>query len=262
MNGDHDATIYPAPGLIGKTLTLLDAIAMDGGIHSIVTIAEQVRIPQATAYRLVAALVDHGLLIAVERGRYLAAPRLLDYADRIDPFQLLARLARPIVTQLARRFRQDAHLAILEGGMVTYLVKAGTGRAAAFARQGMQLEAYCSGVGKVLLAHLPDQELAEYLDNGPFIRLTANTIVDPDALRDHLVAVRSSGYAVDDEEIAEGLKCLAVPVHNHQGRVIAALSVSGRAAALTRQRMIAVRSALENAAVALHEALIGGRRTS
>ncbi len=262
MDDEPARRTLPNLGLIGKALSLLDAVTMDGGDRSIVAIAREVGIPQATAYRLIAELVENGLLIGVGRGRYLAGPRLVDYAGRADPLQMLARLARPAVAQIARRFRQDVHLAIMEGGMVTYLVKAGAGSAAAFARQGMQLEAYCSGVGKILLAHLSEPDLDEYLANGPFIRLTANTIVEPDALREHLGAVRARGYAVDDEEIAEGLKCLAVPVRDHHGHVIAALSLSGRAAWMTPARMAAVHASLASAAGVLHSALSGGPRNS
>lgn len=262
MTGEGDFTAASNFGLIGKALSLLDAVTLDGGNRSIATIAGDAGIPQATAYRLVGDLVAHGLLIAVERGRYLAGPRLVDYASRADLLQMLARLARPLVARVARRFRQDAHLAVMEAGMVTYLVKAGAGTAAAFARQGMQLEAYCSGVGKILLAHLPAPELEEYLANGPFIRLTANTIVEPSALRTHLSAVRARGFAVDDEEIAEGLKCLAVPVRDHHDRVIAALSLSGRAGWMTSARMVAIHASLSSAAGTLHAALVGSRRDS
>ena len=248
-------------GLIEKALGLLDAIAIDGGKHSIAAIAGSRHISQATAYRIVSELVDQGLLISVERGRYLPGMRLLDYARLIDPTAILTRLAGPSVQRIARRFRQDAHLAAMEGGMVTYLIKAGAAGAAAFARQGMQLEAYCSGVGKVLLAHLPEDELDDYLANGPFIRLTANTIVDPDRLRAHLAKVRRDGYALDNEEIAEGLRCLAVPVRDHRDKVIAALSLSGRATALTPRRLVGVRAALETAAAQLHVALGGDGRT-
>ncbi len=252
---------YSTPTLIEKSLSLLDAIMLDAGAHSIAAIASSKKVPQATAYRIVSALVDQGMLVTVERGRYLPGLRLLDYARQVDPMQILARLARPAVTRIAQRFRQDAHLAAMDGGMVTYLVKAGAAGAAAFARQGMQLEAYCSGVGKVLLAHLPEDDLTEYLANGPFIRLTPNTIVDPDVLRSHLAKVRIDGYALDNEEIAEGLRCLAVPVRDHRCQVIAALSLSGRAGTLKPRRLVAVRAALDDAAARLHVALGGDGRT-
>jgi IclR family transcriptional regulator, acetate operon repressor len=251
MNGEPRST---APGLIEKSLRLLAAITDDGARRAVTTIARDIDLPQATAYRIVSELVDSGMLVRLERGRYLPGLRLVEIARRFEPQEILTRLAAPVVARIARQFRQDAHLAAMEGGMVTYLIKAGAGDAAGFARQGMQLEAYCSGVGKVLLAHLPPEDLSEYLANGPFIRLTPRTMVDPDDLRDHLARVRDRGYALDNEEIAEGLRCLAVPVRNHRGEVIAALSLSGRARVMTARRLVAIRAALNGAAARIHVA--------
>ena len=90
----------------------------------------------------------------------------------------------------------------------------------------MQLEAYCSAIGKVLFAHLPEAERERYLAGGPFVPLTARTIVDPARLRGELDAIRICGFAIDDEEIAPGLRCMAVPLRNSDGAVQAAISVS------------------------------------
>jgi DNA-binding IclR family transcriptional regulator len=112
---------------------------------------------------------------------------------------------------------------------VTYLVKipANAARgAASFTQESGQLEAYCSGIGKVLLAHLPPGERRLYLAGSPFVALTPRTITDPRALEDALQTVRDEGFARDDGEIAEDLYCLAVPVRNRQGQVFAAISLS------------------------------------
>lgn len=110
--------------------------------------------------------------------------------------------------------------------MVTYRIKTGQGSHRLFTKVGMQLEAYCSGIGKVLLAHLPAAERAAYLASGPFVPLTARTIVDPEELALELERVADQGVAIDDGEIAEGLVCLAVPVHAPDGSVPIAISVS------------------------------------
>jgi IclR family transcriptional regulator, acetate operon repressor len=91
---------------------------------------------------------------------------------------------------------------------------------------GMQLEAYCSGIGKVLLAHLPKAACEDYLAAGPFVALTSRTIVDPDLLRAELANVRHQGFAVDNHEVAEDLRCIAVPLRRPDGEVVAAVSVS------------------------------------
>lgn len=112
--------------------------------------------------------------------------------------------------------------------MVTYLLKAGRLAGTVFTREGTQLEAYCTGIGKVLLAALPDTAREEYLRTGPFIRLTQNTLTDPQVLRSALQIIAAQGFATDNAEMDVDLLCLAVPVRVGNGEVVAALSISTR----------------------------------
>jgi IclR family acetate operon transcriptional repressor len=147
-------------------------------------------------------------------------------ARGIDEHRLLARVSRPVLAILSRKLRRTAHLGVLEDGMVTYLAKVAHGPAAAFTREDMQLEAYCSGIGKVLLARLSPAEREAYLGEGPFVALTQNTIVDPAELAEHLNQVRAQNYARDDAEVFEDLRCVAVPILRADGSAAAAISVS------------------------------------
>lgn len=217
------------PKTLEKALDLLAVVVADDGARPFADLAREAGLPFSTARRLGASLERQGYLTRERPGRYLAGPRLLALAHGVDERRRLARLARPGLKTLARRLRQTVHLGMLEDGMVTYLAKEARGSAAAFTREGMQLEAYCSGVGKVLLAHLPEPDREGYLGEGPFVALTPNTIVEPRELRSHLETVRGQGWAMDDAEVFEGLKCLAVPIHCG-GRVAAAVSVSAPAA--------------------------------
>ena len=132
--------------------------------------------------------------------------------------------------------------------MVTYLAKEARGGAAAFTQEAMQLEAYCSGVGKVLLAYLPGPERDAYLSEGPFVALTANTLVQPEELRRDLETIRSQGWACDNEEVFDGLVCLAVPVRRGEGLVHAALSVSASRSTFDAAYRTATLAALSDAA--------------
>jgi DNA-binding IclR family transcriptional regulator len=205
---------------------LLKAILDDAGATSLANIACRLGLPPATAYRLAASLVRSGFVLPVGRGRYLPGSALSDRAQGLSLRPALIALGRPTVTALSKATRSVAHLGILEGGMVTYLAKVGPRKAAIFTREGKQLEAYCSGIGKVLLAALPSAELDDYLASGPFVALTRNTIIDPMALRKELTRVQKLGFARDDEEVAAGLHCLAVGVVAPDERTIAALSLS------------------------------------
>ncbi len=189
-------------------------------------IAEAAGLPPATAHRLMTTLVQAGYVVREKPGSYLPGARLFALGRGLDERDVLARLGRPALKVLARACRQTAHMGVLDGDMVTYLAKETAGADPLFTREGMQLEAYCSGIGKVLLAQLPEQDLQAYLSGDPFVSLTPHTIIDPEVLRTQLVQVRAEGFALDDREIFENLKCIAAPVRGWGGRIVAALSVS------------------------------------
>ncbi len=144
----------------------------------------------------------------------------------VDEGEVLTRRCRDLLRGLAKEVRQTVHLGALRQGMVTYLAKEMRGHGAAFTQEAKQLEAYCSGLGKTLLAHLPAEALDGCLAEGPFVALTAKTITAPSVLRAHLASVRDQGWAMDDEEVFEGLRCLAAPIRRRDGSVLAAISIS------------------------------------
>lgn len=209
-----------------RNLDLLEAVIHDGGSSSVAAIARETGIPVASAHRHVSALVSAGFLQPAGYGRHLAGPKLRALASLVDTKQIMAAAAAPILDRLAAQTRCVVQLGTFENDMVTYRLKTGRGSGSLFTRVGMQLEAYCSGIGKVLLAYLPYLAREAYLKTGPFIALTPHTITEPDALRAELMRVRAQGYAVDDEEVDAGLRCLAVPVLGPCGTVTAAISAS------------------------------------
>ena len=210
----------------GRTLALLEAVIADGGRSSVAALARATGVPVATAHRQVVSLVAAGYLGLSDRGRYIPGPRLLGLVHRLDVRQVIVNIASLPLHELAVDTGCVVQLGTFENDMVTYRIKTGEGAGSLFTRVGMQLEAYCSGMGKVLLAHLPEAQRRAYVAGGPFVALTARTITDPAELDDELGRVRSRGYAIDDGEIADGLVCVAVPIQAPDGQVHAAISVS------------------------------------
>jgi IclR family transcriptional regulator, acetate operon repressor len=151
---------------------------------------------------------------------------LVALAELSNLHEILARISRPILRKLARESGQTAHLGVLTGDMVTYLVKEQGRAAPIFTREGMKLEAYCSGIGKVLLSDLVAERLEDYLSGEPFVALTHRTLTDPEKLRREFARVRKNNFAVDNREVADDLHCIAVPVRDSRGRVVAAVSLS------------------------------------
>ncbi len=217
--------------VLDKALTLFERVASDRGKTPISELLHDMALPASTRHRLLGVLERRGFISRVGHGRYDLGISLAAKIIDMSPTSRLARIARPLLDRLAEEMQTTVHLGIWENEMVTYLVKATGGPgvpAAAFTRESMQLEAYCSGLGKILLAHLPAPQLQTYLAAGPFIALTPRTITDSAKLAAALKRVRTTQFAIDDGEVADDLSCIAVPVRNKREEVIAALSLSFR----------------------------------
>ncbi|RJF94786.1 IclR family transcriptional regulator [Oleomonas cavernae] len=209
---------------LDRALALFVAVMKDRGRTPLGQLAERLNIPISTAHRLMAAFERQRLITRGARGRYVAGMGLAELGP--DRRAVLIQASRPLLRRVARAQKSTAHLGILEADMVTYLVKEHGGGPGVFTRELMQLEAYCTGIGKVLLAGLDTAARERYLAAGPFVPLTGTTLTEPGDLRRSLAAVEGQGYAIDDAEMAENVHCVAVPVHDGQGRVIAAISLS------------------------------------
>jgi len=145
-------------------------------------------------------------------------------------------LARPYMHELLDRYNETVNLAILDRGDVVYIDQLESNNIVIvrmFARVGNRGPAYCTGSGKVLLAGLDQDEFSRYLKNVSLRGFTADTITDPISLAREMDKVRENGYALDLGERDEGVGCVAAPIRNREGRVFAALSVSGPSMRMT-----------------------------
>jgi IclR family acetate operon transcriptional repressor len=243
--------------LAARAFDVVEAVATTGPC-SLSVVAERTQIAFSTVHRVAQFLIDRGYLIAVKRGSYCLGPAALRLTSSLSFHDMLSTVARPILESLARACRAPAHLGIFDGDMVTYLIKIPYGRSNLFSVEGMQLEAYCSAIGKVLLAHQPADQIEHYLARGEFVALTPNTIVEPDALGHALKQVRTQGWALDDEEILPGLRCLATPILDANAGAVAAISVSFPSLSLDRRDITRALATISDAAARIRDKLRPG----
>lgn len=221
---------------VDRVLNILTR-ALDPTSESTVSaIGQDLNLPPATVYRHIASLTKAGYLHKAPKGTLVPGTTLLERFCKDTWHDLLALHARPFVEELSNRFEMTSHLGVFEEDMVTYIVKAEHESDKLFTVENKQLEGYCSGVGKMLLASLPEEALEEYLDTAPFPRLTENTLTEAEELRAELAEVASAGCAFDRQEFDEDIYCAAVPVLGAFGTVTAALSLSGRPEVFTPER--------------------------
>lgn len=224
-------------GLVAKAMGLLDIVAREGG-SSITRLAQEAGLPVATAHRIVRTLIERDYILRTARSRYTLGPAVLRLGAAVSIRQLLADLGRPLLQDLSRQERLHTYLGVFDDDMVTYLVKCTAGQHPFAPVEGTQLEAYCSGIGKALLAYLPEDQLQGYLRQGKFVALTEKTITSADLLEQELERVRALGWAADRDEIMPGLRCVAVPVFGTSGKICAALSASGSASCMAEDTML------------------------
>lgn len=219
-------------------------------------LSRRANLPEASGYRLIQTLEEIGAVVRGPRGGYRPGPLLLSLSHNVTLNELLRDAGHGRMTELARSLKLTTHLAVLEKGMVTYIAKVtAPGAFSVHTRVGAQLEPYCSGLGKVLLAALPDEEVESFILDGELVALTPYTITTAHALRAEIRRVRAQGFAVDDREHRADMRCTAVPVLDGEGRTVAALSASDAAERMTPKRQLEIREALFEVAAALRHKL-------
>jgi DNA-binding IclR family transcriptional regulator len=200
--------------------------------NSRLTIDEVVQatgLPKSTAYRILVTLQRHGLLArnAEDDTFTLGSTAVLIGATAIRELDLPQRI-RPYLEQLMEVTGETAHLAILTQNHVIVVDKIDSPHPIRLVSSvGFRSPPHCTGVGKVLLAHLPAGSTERLLHAYEWRRYTPNTITEPEQFAAELVKIRSQGYAIDMEEFNLGLRCVAAPLRDYTGAVVAAVSVSG-----------------------------------
>lgn len=204
--------------------------------------------PEASGYRLVQTLEEIGAVIRDGRGRYRRGMLLLELSNNINPQVLWRTSARRVIERWSKQLGMLVQVGIYEEGMVTYVARAGELGGGQMPQQGMQFEAYCTALGKMLLSELPEADLRAYLREGELVAFTPQTIVEEARLREELQAVRRRGTALDDRETSENLRCIAAPIRNPAGTIVAAVSFCDHADRLDEPRRGALRGSLFQAA--------------
>ena len=219
-------------------------------------LGKRANLPEASAYRLIQTLEDVGALVRGQKGRYHPGLLLLSLSQNVTPNELLRDASRRHMAELAQNLQLTIHLGVFEDGMVTYIEKVtAPGTFPIHTRVGAQLEAYCSGLGKILLAAKPDEDIERFIQEGALIPLTPYTITSATRLREELATVRRCGFAIDDRENKIDMRCIAVPVLDSTGRTMAALSASDEAERMDQVRQQRIRHALQDAAAQLRKKL-------
>jgi DNA-binding IclR family transcriptional regulator len=226
---------------LDRAFAVLDLLGESDTPLGLAQVASSLQLHKSTAHRFLMVLERHHMVERTGNGKFRLGLRLFDFGNRaIEQYDLRDR-ALPHLRRLVTETEETAHLCILEQAHVIYIDKIEPARSVRMiTRIGASNPVHCTSVGKAILAFLPEERIAEVIRRTRFERFTHRTIATPEALRAEIEKTRRRGYAVDDEELEDGLRCIAVPVLDAQKQPVAAVSVSGPSFRVTAQKLPAI----------------------
>jgi DNA-binding IclR family transcriptional regulator len=196
---------------------------------SLAEISKKMNLAKSTVHGLLSTLRDFGYVEQSEfDGNYSLGITLFEIGCVVSNNWDVRKIAAPYLMKLVEETGETVHLVVLDQGEVLYIDKHESNKSLKIVSEiGARLPSHCTGVGKALLAYLPSKEVKRIIDAKGLQAYTKNTITDPLELEKELERIRKQGYAEDNGEIMDSLRCVAVPIWNYNNKVCAAISISG-----------------------------------
>ena len=236
--------------VIDRALAILEVLADEGPALTLAELAGRIRLPKSTVLRLLNVLQQHRFVAKDSRsGNYRLGLKLVELGTSAASQLDFVERARPHLNRLMTMTGETVFLSVLDGIEVLAVDRVESPRTVRVPLSaGGRAPAYCTANGKALLAFLPETELDVRLATAKLRSYTHNTIVTHSGLRNELRRVRAMGYAVDHEEMEEGLKCVAAPVRNLSGVVVASVGILGPAFRLADKKLAGIATSVVHAA--------------
>lgn len=217
----------PTIGAVSRALRVLRCFSVDTPELGVSEIARRTELHKSTTHRLLATLESEGFIRQTSDGRYTLSLLLLELSAGVIAWEGARETVLSSLQQLSERTGETAHLAVMDAGEVLYIEKVeGTWSLRMPSSVGKRLPLNCTALGKVFLAGMDRAESHRIIHGHQWEARTPKTFTQPDELEAEVNAVRDQGFAVDREEIEEGLVCVAAPIVDDRGRTSAAVSIS------------------------------------
>ena len=241
---------------VQRCLRLLNLFAQSPSGLMANGVARRSGLPVSTVHRFLVNLERAGFLNCSENGKYHLGVACLSVGHAALSQLDIRRLSFPYLQTLNQHTRETVHLTVQHGLTAVYVEKLDSPEPLRiYSRIGSAVPLYCTAVGKVLLAYLPKEELAEALQQINLRRLTRNTIGSVQELQRHLQRVRKVGYSFDLEENEPHIRCVAAPIWDHTGAVNASLSITGPAVRMGVPRLRQLAPMIQEACICISKEL-------
>ena len=219
---------------LARGLIVIQSFTQQSPQMTISQLSIKTGLSRAAVRRCLYTLTKLGFAGAEDGTRYSLRPRMLTLSHTYTASNTLSSAAQPILERMSTALRESFSVATLDGEDIVYIARTQVSRVMAVDLHiGSRLPAYCTSMGRVLLAFLPTDQLEQYLTKAVLTPHTNRTITSVEKLRLALRNVRRNGYALVDQEYEVGLRSMAVPVYAHSGRVVATVNLSGNAPRLS-----------------------------
>lgn len=225
---------------LDRTIQILEELAMHRDGCGVTNLANLTSLHKSTVHRILATLMSRGYVSKNnENNKYSLGMRILYLSSAILDRMDIRTVAKPFLEKLCRETDEVVHLSILDGSEAVYIDKVESPNKSIrmYSQIGKRVPLHCTGIGKVFLAWLSDSEVEYILGRNGMDAYTQNTITNIEDMKKHLAEIRSKGYAFDELEHEDGIRCVAAPIFNISGKVIASVSVSGPVIHVTPDRM-------------------------
>ncbi|MEW6622321.1 MAG: IclR family transcriptional regulator [Bacillota bacterium] len=242
---------------VDRAISILDQLEKSSVPLGVTEISKRLDLHKSTVFGLLSTLENRGFVSQCqESGKYKLGLRLFELGRRVQENMDLRAQVNPYLKSLVERFQETAHLVVKNNNDVVYIDKVdGPQAIRMYSQIGRSTPIHCTGVGKALLAFLPESEQEKILESIELHPFTHKTITDKDVLKKELSEIKKRGYSIDDEEIEIGLRCIGVPILDHNGIAVASISIAGPTTRMTNEKVNMIIEPLKEAAMCISETL-------
>lgn len=222
---------------VKRALSILGILSRHPDGLGVTEIANKLDVAKSTAFRLLFTLLEEGYVQKdPQTEQYRLGLKLLHLGNEVAKSLDLRRVAHPHLKKLVELTGETTHLAIYDKGEIVYIDKIESNATIRMYSQiGLRAPAHCTGLGKAILSCLPEEEIDRLIATKGLNKFTENTLVTKESLMKALREAREAGYTFDDEEHELGVRCAAAPIFNHEGKVVAGVSIAGPTTRLSRE---------------------------
>lgn len=214
---------------VDRALSILELLSKHPRGLGVTTISKELNLAKSTTHRLLSSLISRDFIYqSREDESYKLSLKLAKLSFGIIENIDIRKIARPFIEELSGMVNEVVHLCILDGHEVVYIDKVESNRTLRMYSQiGKRALLHCTGVGKMILSGLPDNEINIIINETGLPKFTKNTLITKESLLKEIQLIRSRGYSIDNEEHESGIYCVAAPIYDYTGAIVAGFSISG-----------------------------------